>query len=417
MNLEKRKGLNLAPILKLISESRTVNQGGSSSWPSIAIQSEFESYLKTALFFEGRSMAFLGRVIQKTIVAEQNLDEGNFFGHANRIANELDQTKRKMKVVFPIWAGDAILSGNRKWKDVRINFNVNPNSKFVRRAKKERAIQFERRARDIGLAGWDFSELPIAICNVEAIDSFDAFELAEKAISIEFGLWSLAWYRGQYIWSSGAIDKPINRILLAPYMTAHEISGAMTNDVFWYNRWPNNLIQESPTQENIEKIQSMANRYRDGIHKLPKNWRKLAEQALARHYDAFSQVDLEASFLDGWRLLEAIGGREREKSETLVKRAAWFFEDVEVKTQMGFHLMHRRHLISHGRPIEASDNEGLAFQMKEFVKPLLCAVLTNPFKFKTIEELWEFCDLPLDQDVCKRKLDHLEFAAKFRREK
>ncbi|MEP1443395.1 MAG: hypothetical protein ABJK39_10355 [Hyphomicrobiales bacterium] len=417
MNLKKRNGIKITPILKLISKNRTIDRNGSASWQGNTTKFEIESFLKTALFFEDRTMAFLERVIQEAIVAEQNLEERKFFAHANKIANQLDQKKRKMKVVFPIWAGDTILSGNRKWKDVRISFNVNPKSQFVRKAKEERVIQFEKRARDIGLEGWDFSDLPLAVCTVEAIDSFDAFELAVKAISIELGLWSLSWYRGQYIVSSGAIDEPINRILLAPYMTAHEISGSMTNDVFWLNRWPNKLRQENPSQESIKIIRSTANSYRDGIHNLPKKWRKLAEQVLARQYDAFSQVDLEASFLDGWRLLEAIGGNPREKSETLVKRAAWFFEDVEVKTQMGLHLMHRRNEISHGRPIEASDNEGLAFQMKEFVAPFLHAVLTNPFKFKTIEELWEFCDLPLDQEVRKRKLDHLERAARFRKEK
>ncbi|MDG1532721.1 MAG: hypothetical protein P8Q99_15395 [Paracoccaceae bacterium] len=116
-------------------------------------------------------------------------------------------------------------------------------------------------------------------------------------------------------------------------------------------------------------------------------------------------------------MLEYIGGHQFEKGEILVKRAAWFFEDRDEYFQIGVHLMHRRNLISHGRPILASDKEELAFQIRDFLAPLFGAILTNPFSFTEIEELWKFCDLPTDQAVRKRQEYLLKSAVKFRGER
>ena len=167
-------------------------------------------------------------------------------------------------------------------------------------------------------------------------------------------------------------------------------------------------------QNEIMDIQSNAEKLRIRLRKLP--WRNEAELALTRYFSTFGQFDLEASFLDGWRLLEAIGGNSREKSKKLVERAAWFFEDREKRYQIGLHLMHRRHLISHGRPIGKENNERLAYQMKKFLFPLLHAYLTNPFNLRSLDEFWGFCDLPVEKATRMRQAHILECARKFRQE-
>ncbi|MEP2532163.1 hypothetical protein [Shimia sp.] len=259
----------------------------------------------------------------------------------------------------------------------------------------------------------DHHDLPIAICSVQAIDVHDAFEQAENAISKELGLFSLISSRGKFIFSTEP-DKPINTTLLAPHMTVHDLAGALSFDIYWYNRWADQSPENARSQSEITKVLKQAESVRIRLRKLP--WRQIAELSLARHYAAFAQCDLEASFLDGWRLLEAIGGHSREKGEILVKRAAWFFENRDEQYQIGLHLMHRRNLISHGRPVKDNSNEGLAFQMKQFLTPFLHAFLTNPFNFKNIEEFWSFCDLPVDRQVRLRKAYLLECRTRFRRE-
>lgn len=418
MLITKRKGFNLNVVLEELHHARTINKDGSISLRDFNGTDKIESYLKTAIYSENKSGAFLSRVIKKTIHTKQKFSTDSFIKNVNVIANKLDKTeRRKLKVIFPIWGGDELLSGCRKWNNVHISFNASPKSNFIRKAKNERSTQKKHLASRIGVDGSELSKLPLTVCTVDAVDAFDAFELAEKALSIELGLYSFLEGRGKPIFSSGGTPRPISKIILAPHMTVHELSGSLLNDTFWYNEWPINLTTSKRSEIDIKNIRLSVENIRQRLRRLPTKWKAKAKSALARHFDAFSQKDLEASFLDGWRLLEAIAGTSHEKSETLVRRAAWFFAETDFQKQIGLHLMHRRNLISHGRPVKASDNEELAFQMREYIYPMFRAVLTNPFDFKDIEELWGFCDLPLDKKTRDRQTYLLECTSKFRSEK
>jgi len=384
------------------------------SMSGFGVLDDYESYLRTAIIANGKSDAFMRKVVSKAIRQEQDLTEDSFVKHCNRIASTMEQMdRRSYKVLFPVWGSRGLISGKRKWGDVSVTFDISQSTPFAQRASKDRAEQLRKRENNTSKVMNDLQDLPLASCSVDAVDVHDAFEKAEEAISKEIGLYSLISSRGKFIFTSEP-DKPINTILLAPHMTVHDGSGALSADIYWYNRWAEHLTEKTRKPEDVERIKQQVERVRLRLRKLP--WRESAELSLARHYAAFAQYDLESSFLDGWRLLEAIGGHSKEKSEVLVKRAAWFFENRDEQYQIGLHLMHRRNLISHGRPLKEDNHEGLAFQMKQFVAPLLHAYLTNPFNFQDLEEFWGFCDLPVDKNLRLRKAYILDCSAKFRQE-
>lgn len=414
MKLNKRKGFDIGPMLRRMSKVRTLNPDGSMSMSGFVVLDEFESYFRTAIEIEGRTDAFVRSIVKKAMHAEQDMTESKFIEHCRRIAHTtMNDRQRVFKVLFPIWGSIGSLSGRRRWGNVSITFDISHASRFAQRAIKDRANQLEQHERRTSIAIGDFQDLPLALCSVEGIDVLDAFEQAENAISKELGLYSLTSSRGKFIFSTEP-DKPINTILLAPHMTVHDPNGALSADMYWFNRWPGALTNRSRSAEEIGRIQRNVDGIRSRLKKLP--WRETAEIALLRYYSAFSQCDLESSFLDGWRLLEVVGGHTAEKSETLIKRAAWFFENRDEQYQVGLHLMQRRNLISHGRPVRDESYEGLAFQMKNFLAPLLHAFLTNPFNFESIEEFWSFCDLPVDKKMRSRKAHLLRCSSKFRRE-
>ncbi|WP_299971785.1 hypothetical protein [uncultured Roseobacter sp.] len=414
MAIRKRKNFNLQLLLTRLSNVRTLNADGSMSISGFGVLDDYESYLRTAVIANGKSDAFMREVVSKAIRQEQNLTEDSFVKHCNRIANRMEQMDRKSyKVLFPVWGSRGLISGRRKWGDVSVSFDISQATPFARRASKDRAEQLRKRDNNTSKVMHDLQDLPLASCSVDAVSVHDAFEKAEEAISKEIGLYSLISSRGKFVMTSEP-DKPINTILLAPHMTVHDASGAISADIYWYNRWADHLTEKTRKPEDVARIKQQVKSVRLRLRKLP--WREKAELALARHYAAFAQCDLESSFLDGWRLLEAIGGHSREKGEALVKRAAWFFENRDEQYQIGLHLMHRRNLISHGRPMKEDNHEGLAFQMKQFVTPFLHAYLTNPFKFQDLEEFWGFCDLPVDKHQRSRKAYVLECSTKFRQE-
>jgi len=388
MAISKRNGFDLQLLLTMLSKIRTLNADGSMSMSrsmsdSFGVLDDYKGYLRTAIIAKGKSDAFMREVISKAIRQEQDLTEDSFVKHCNRIASTMEQMGRKgYKVLFPVWGSRGLVSGRRKWGDVSLSFDINQATPFARRAIKDRVEQLRKRENNTSKVMNDFQDLPLASCSVDAVSVHDAFEKAEEAISKEIGLYSLLSSRGKFIVTSEP-DKPINTILLAPHMTVHDASGAISDDIYWYNLWADHLTEETRKPTDIERIKQQVESVRLRLRKLP--WREKAELALARRYAAFAQCDLESSFLDGWRLLEAIGGHSREKSEVLVKRAAWFFENRDEQYQIGLHLMHRRNLISHGRPMKEYNHEGLAFQMKQFVTPLLNAYLINRFKFQNLD--------------------------------
>lgn len=414
MTFKKRKNFNIELILAKLSQERKVNPDGSISTPGFGYLNRYESYLRTAIVAEGKSDSFIRNIVSAAVRVEQHLTEDKFVKHCNRIANaRMRNNCQKFKVVFPIWGETGLISGLRRWGDVSITFNISTNSAFARRAKIDRNEQFNKYKAKYPEFSNVPADLPLAVCTVKAIDVRDAFEQAESAISKELGLYSLITGRGEFLFNNGR-DRPVNTVLLAPHMTVHDVTGRITEDMFWYNRWCPDMPEKRRNDIEIERIQKRTKQIRNKLRKLP--WRDDAENALGRYYSAFGQCDLEASFLDGWRLLEAIGGHSSENSETLVKRAAWFFEERDENIQIGLHLMYRRNLISHGRPLKDENNEGLVFQMKYFITPLLYSYLTNPFKFKSIKEFWDFCDLPHDRSTRLRRAYLLKCGAKFRRE-
>ncbi len=414
IKLRKKKGFDIELMLSSLSKARTVNPDGSLSLLGIGVLEEFESYFISSIEIDGKTDAFVRRIVKKAMHTKQDLTEGEFIKQCKRIAYTAIQTdQRDFKVLFPIWGSLTQLSGRRRWGDVSITFDIQKSSRFAQRAMKDRAEQLLAHENSAHAIPSGTQNLPLAMCSVKGIDVFDAFEQAESAISKELGLYSLTSSRGKFIFPTNS-DRPVNTILLAPHMTVHDRTGAISTGTFWYNRWPTSFSNKQRTTQEIEVIVRNSEKVRSRLKKLP--WRADAELALVRHYSAFSQCDLESSFLDGWRLLEAIAGHSREKSETLVKRASWFFENTGENYQTGLHLMERRNLISHGRAIKESDNERLAFQMKEFLTPFLHAFLMNPFNFSSLEDFWAFCDLPVNKERRMRQAYLLSCASKFRRE-
>lgn len=304
-----------------------------------------------------------------------------------------------------------LISGRRKWDKVWIAFDVDKSSAFARKALADRITQLKTRGKNVPTVIEQVEELPWAVCSIRSINMVDAFERAEYAITKELGLYSIVTSRKKEQLSSLA-ERPINTMLLARHMTGHNPSGTISNNIFWYNRWDLYLNQPGRTQDEITRIRGKVDRLRRKIRRLP--WRDKAEQVLIRYYNAFAHFDLEKSFLDGWKLLEFIGGDEGTKGDTLIKRAAFLSSNPTLSKEIGMHLRHRRNLISHGRSINDASNETLAFQMKSFVRPLLETFLTNPFSFQKEKDLWDFCDLPVDKTERDKQAKLLATAQKFR---
>ena len=337
MTIKTRKGFNIQPVLDLLSQS-----GNESDDPPRGfglLFSREKAYLRTAIDAKDLSDFELSRVIEKALREAPKLTQESFLKHCNLSASQIDNEKHDdFKVVFPLWGAQHLISGRRKWDKVWITFDVDKSSAFARKALADRITQLKTRSRTLPTIIEQVEELPWAVCSIRSINMVDAFERAEYAITKELRLYSIVTsLHTERIVSSSEL--PINTILFAPHMTVNNPSGSITSDIFWYNRWDRFMDPPTRTQDEITKIRGKVDRLRRKIRRLP--WRDKAEQVLIRYYNAFAHFDLEKSFLDGWKLLEFIGGDEGTKGDTLIKRAAFLTSDPTLNKEIGMHLRHR----------------------------------------------------------------------------
>ncbi|NYI28360.1 hypothetical protein [Sulfitobacter geojensis] len=367
--------------------------------------------MATALFEENRTTAYLKAVVKKAIRTRQNLELQSFLTDARRISNQM--IRAKYKVVFPIHDCGEIIVGKRKSRGVWINFDPTSNSQFMQSVRRNRQSQVGSNNFDHGANLQEYRDLPLAVVSVDAANASDAFEQAEAAISTDLGLVSLFLYRGRSIIPENP-RTPIARCIIAPHMTVHSPSGALSSQQYWFNHWPQEVRRAGIPADRVTKLLRIVVQYRENLSKLP--WKQTAEIALAQHYEAFSKPDGEAAFLGGWRVLETIGGPNFTKSDRLVSRAASFFRDTDYHRDLGRHLQFRRNSVAHGKPIAANDDETVAFQMREFIAPFMWHFISNPFQFRSLDELWSFCDADTERKDRVRKVHILKSAAKFRNE-
>lgn len=414
IKVSKKENFKLDLMLSRLSAARKILPDRSISFTKLGEIDQYESYLRSAIVIEGMSDAFSSAIIKEAMNAEQNFTSEQFIARCRQIATAHIQNDLKdYKVAIPIWGSNGLKLQRRRWGNTSITFNIKKTTNFAQKLITERARQLEEHGDSASFIPNEVADLPLALCSVKAINVFDAFEQAENAISIELGLHALTSSRGKFFYPTNS-DLPIITILKAPHMSIHDRTGKLSTKIFWYNNWPRKLSNVQRKPDQAELIFRNSEKVRNRLKNIP--WRRDAELALARYYLAFSQSDLESSFLDGWRLLEAIAGQKVEKSQTLIKRASWFFADSDEKYQFGLHLLERRNLISHGRAIKDENKECLAFQMKELLTPIFHAFLTNPFNFRRKEEFWRFCDLPIDKGERERQTYLLNCAARFREE-
>lgn len=418
-------------VLGLLREARSIAEDGSVSISTAKADADFiSSVLVSALGLDLASDSLRYSIIRSAMFSRElgeDFSEKDFrkVVYAYRKKHAQDELA-VFRVVFPVWNKPNFLRGKEKRGDVTINFAPSKRSDYFRRISKVRQQQisdpnFEQFFSDERKS--DLGKCSMCIAFIRASSAADAHERAANALNEALGFLNLAKDRTKHSRRSfrplGQL--PVSEVLIAPHTTVHNANGTLAYEGFWYDEWVG-----GPNKKNLKKEQEIAwERNYSALNKAvaSSNWKIMCRGAAIKYYKAFSNPNLEESFLDGWRLFESISGSRYEKSEIQVNRASnVFLENVKYRI-LGKHLSLRRNLISHGRAIKLDDAEALAFQMLQFVVPFFEKFLLNGFSFLSVEEFWEFLDLPhskADREKLERELDRrqglLRKAMRFRGE-
>lgn len=416
-------------ILSKIKKIRMIGEDGRISF-SGGDYDQWIAVLISLIELKVKSNAIRHRIVKGTLSHPElpaDFTKKNFCDIAYRLRNKYERQDLKVyRVAFPIWNLPKFLQVTKKINNVNLNFAPSNNTRVFKTIIRERQVQQTRRDYEFFFTKdrlTDLNSCSICVAHVRANSPADANERASEALYEILGLVNLAADSRKHWRFSSRLrgTLPVSDVLIGPHTTTHFENGKLAYEGFWYENWIGGPNPKAINAEGMEAWEKRSQQLFDGVAK--SLWRDHCKSASARYFKAFSNPNLEESFLEGWRLFENISGSRYHKISDQVLRASNIFEDNIEYMVVGKHLQLRRNLLAHGHAIKANDEEALAFQMLQFLTPFLERYILNGFKFPSREVFWEFLDLPSQRQERnakksehKRQLDLLAKASKFRGE-
>lgn len=180
------------------------------------------------------------------------------------------------------------------------------------------------------------------IVSVKARTGVAAAEKALEHLDCMRGIWNL-WINRTRVtgWSHG-IRNPINRIVLGPLHTLHDVRGNdAAKGTWWYDPYyhtPIAVYKETTKLPSMLKFTSnvrrelKTHRYKDDLVNL-----------IVRYVRAFDSRDWSDSFLRLWSVLEGLTNTKvSETHKETVQRASFVWSDRDIAHQELFHLRDTR---------------------------------------------------------------------------
>ncbi|KZL10614.1 hypothetical protein [Pseudovibrio sp. Ad26] len=402
--------LEIELVLDEINSMRSLSSSGVSYSGGYRTIDDWQAVLVSMIEFQAPTHALKSRIVSEALSSKE-LREGFLRKEFEGLICKLFEKYRNdpsyiYKVFFPIWGAPKFLKGVKKVSFATINFTPSNESSFFRKACGERKKQYTER----GLSKFftkdrlrDLSKCSLCVVHVRAYDVRDAYERASDALYEVLGAVNLARDTAKISRRSfrTAGTLPVSDVLIAPHTTVHDENGALAYQGFWFENWEGGSKARVQTAERAKAWEASFLRLQNGVQR--SNWKHLCKSALIRHFRAFSNPDLNESFLEGWRLFENVSGVDREKTDDLIDRVSNVFADKAEYKLLGKHLRHRRNQIAHGRPVKVDDQEVLAYQMLNFIGPFMEHLILNEFSFKSERDFWDFLSLPNDKAQRERR--------------
>jgi len=251
--------------------------------------------------------------------------------------------------------------------------------------------------------------------SINARTVYEAADNALRMLDLIRGVWNLQEnWRHRIRWSSGRRE-PVNKILLGPLHTLHDTRGREVTSIWWYEPKYSGAVRVFRlTDDNIQKMYTFLKGTQKRLSKLP--YREQMEEAIIRYTRALDERDWEGSFLRLWGVLELLTGNP-DTYKVIIRRVSWLFGEGENEyhKQVLHHLKEYRNGIVH---YDESSHaaETYLYQLKYYVEVLIRFHLWNRFGFKSLEEVWEFLDMPTQVEEIARQLRVRQLALRYQQE-
>lgn len=238
----------------------------------------------------------------------------------------------------------------------------------------------------------------------------EAGEKALNTINLLRAFWNLSINFSKTFRSSSGKRKPINEITMGPLHSIHYESGKNIAGPFWHDPlYVSSIDVIHPSNEWITTLKNEKN-LRQKLQK--SRFREIIENALSRYVDALDERNFQASFLKLWSLLEYLTNTTRANYEVTIKRTIFIFKNKDLHKEILNYIRESRNKLVHSDE-SLNEEESLMFQSKLYVEKMILFYLHYGNKFKDINELSSFLDLPANRDVLTTRRKIVELGIKF----
>lgn len=254
----------------------------------------------------------------------------------------------------------------------------------------------------------DESDLAYAIVSTDAKSAETAVTKANDALATLAGLMQLDFKKSLNFLGATSEERFPSKLAidLGYLQTLHLPSGKCHQDAVWINtnykhRKPSTLKNHKNTVLHTQRRIKQISRLSFSSH---------IEKALINYSNALSSKDTELRFLKLWVAIEQL--LSTDDTETLIKRLSFFYRENSVHRSIMRSLRLARNHHIHGGKLPINIDIKL-FQLCRFFEHALLFFISNPFRYKTADDVVAFISLNTEADSINSQISKLKSALKF----
>lgn len=210
--------------------------------------------------------------------------------------------------------------------------------------------------------------------------------------------------------SSGRIS-PVNKIVLGPLHTLFTPDRHLVESIWWQDHGYDGPIRAQDVSGNWESLRKYERKVLSKVKGTV--CKDLLKTGFLRYVRALDGRDYESVFLKLWSVLEHLTLTKQAKYDVTIRRAAFVWKEPEFQREVLHHLRESRNLSVHSDKF-GDRGEALVYQLKRYVEALLKFHIGMCGKFKSLNEIELFLDLPPSQGMLAEKKQLIREAIRFR---
>jgi len=319
-----------------------------------------------------------------------------------QITAALSQRQHEYKVLTSISLSNAVKLGPIRLLGATLRFYP---KEYPAQLSRERSQKVARHNVPAVEAPGDCLKVVVA---VRGTTSILAFSSASRALDLYRAVWCLSVNPALELF--GRSWKPINEVRTGGIHTVHGgPSEHDDSDQMWFEPYQANLEAFRP--QKPDSVKRYVNSILQKLSRCP--YSSDLEDALVIYVRALDEWNQTAAFTRLWTALERLTSPDVGKYDLMVQRVAFLFSDAHLATQTMEHLREFRNDCIH-KGTEAPHAKTYCLQLQTYFRHLFLFHIQNSGKFKSLEEINAFLDLPADRDELTVLARRVKSALNFR---